>query len=164
MAAKKVLEWKFESINTANATVTNARIALDLANNELAEIHKVMSSIQPGGFAAGGADDIIAMTMALSTDPNVINDPAVAANNDDAEWFYLHRHQLQAELTTEGASQHKHNDEKSVDFNPPILVGTDVGLVVHNDATITCDSWVRVFFTRRKATANELTQILLKRR
>lgn len=163
-SGKKPLEWKFASINTTNATVTNARIILGLKDDEVAEIHKVMSSIAPAAFAAGGADDFLQMDMALSIDPDVAVDPGVAANNLDLEWFYLHRLFLQSEIETSGLSQHKHNDMNSEDFDPPLLVGTDVGMVVANDATIACESWVRIFFTRRKSTVMELNQVLLKRR
>jgi len=163
-SSKKPLEWKFAAISTTNATVTNARIALGLKDDEVAEIHKVMSYIGPAGFAAGGADDFIAQATVLSMDPDVIADPQIAANNEDLEWFFTHRLDLQAEIETSGLSQHKQNDEVNVDFDPPVLVGTDVGMVVHNDAAIACDSWVRVFFTRRKANVMELNQVLLKRR
>jgi len=162
--SRKPLEWKFAAINTTDGTITNARIGLGLKDDEVAEVHKVMSSIAPAGFAAGGADDVIVQALALSMDPDVVADPQVAANNEDLEWFFLHRHELQSEIETSGLSQHKHNDEKDVDFDPPVLVGTDVGIVVHNDAAIACGSWVRIFFTRRKANVMELNQVLLKRR
>ena len=161
--SKKPLEWKFAGINTTDTTVTNERIELGLKDDEVAEIHKVMSSIGPSAYTAGGADDSNLTTMALSMDPDVIADPATMANNEDLEWFYLHRLDSQIELTTSGAYFGKLNSEKSEDFDPPVLVGTDVGMVVHNDA-INCGSWVRVFFTRRKANVMELNQVLLKRR
>jgi len=163
-SSNKPLEWKFGYINTANATVTNFRIVLGLKDDEVAEIHKVMSSIQPAGFAAGGADDIILHSLALSMDPDVIADPAAAANHEDLEWFYMHFHDLQEELETSGKASHKLNDEKDVNFDPPVLVGTDVGMVVHNDASIAAMTWVRLYFTRRKANVMELNQVLLKRR
>jgi len=162
--SKKPLEWKFVAINTTDGTITNARIALGLKDDEVAEIHKVMSSIAPAAFAAGGADDMLVQAMALSMDPDVIADPQVAASNEDLEWFFLHRHEVQAEIETDGMTQHIHNSEKDVNFDPPVLVGTDVGVVVHNDAAIACGSWVRIFFTRRKANVMELNQVLLKRR
>lgn len=163
-STKKPLEWKFGFINTTDATVTNFRIVLGLKDDEVAEIHKVMSSIDPAGFAAGGADDLIEQTMVLSMDPDVLADPAVAINNEDLEWFYLHKHIVQQELETTGMTAHKHDDSQSEDFDPPILVGTDVGMAVHNDASLACDSWVRIYFTRRKANVMELNQVLLKRR
>ena len=79
-------------------------------------------------------------------------------------WFYMHFHDLQVEIETQGMASHKLNDEKNIDFDPPVLVGTDVGMVVHNDAAINAMSWVRLYFTRRKANVMELNQVLLKRR
>lgn len=165
MAKKeKPLEWKFGFINTIDGTVTNFRIVLGLKDDEVAEIHKVMSNIGPAGFAAGGADDFIEQVMVLSMDPDVLADPAVAVNHEDLEWFYLHKHTVQEELETTGKTAHKHDDSQSEDFDPPILVGTDVGMAVHNDTSLACDSWVRIYFTRRKANVMELNQVLLKRR
>jgi hypothetical protein len=162
--SNKPLEWQFGYINTTDATITNHRIELGLRDDEVAEIHKIDSSIAPVGFTAGGADDVICQTMALSMDPDVGVDPAVAINNNDLEWFYLHKHDIQQELVTTGLGQVKLNDQKSEDYDPPILVGTDIGIVVHNDAAVNCESWARVYFTRRKANVQELNQILLKRR
>jgi len=163
-SSNKPLEWKFGYINTTDATVTNFRIVLGLKDDEVAEIHKVMSAIIPAGFAAGGADDTALASMALSMDPDVIADPAAAANQEDLEWFYMHFNDQQIELTTDGAFWALLSNEKNVDFDPPVLVGTDVGMVVHNDADINCMTWVRLYFTRRKANVMELNQVLLKRR
>ena len=163
-SSNKPLEWKFGYVNTTDATVTNFRIVMGLKDDEVAEIHKVVSSISPAGFATGGADDIILHSLALSMDPDVIADPALAASQEDLEWFYMHFHDLQEELETSGKASHKLNDMQNQDFDPPVLVGTDVGMVVHNDASINAMSWVRLYFTRRKANVMELNQVLLKRR
>lgn len=161
--SKKPLEWKLISIYTVSAAVNSARIALGLRDDEVAEIHKIESHIVPVAFAVGGADISSGQTTALSMDPNVAADPDTRANNEDLEWFFLHKHDTQVELTTNGAWSFKRNNEKSQDYDPPILVGTDVGMVVHNDVTY-CTSYVRIYFTRRKANVSELNQVLLKRR
>lgn len=162
-SSKKPLEWKFNSISTTDGTVTNARIELGLKDDEVAEIHKVMTEISPAGFAAGGADLTEYCNLALSMDPDVIADPSVLANQEDLEWFYTHNFSQQIELTTSGAWYAKLNDQKEQDFDPPVLVGTDVGLVVGGDSKV-CDFLCRIFFTRRKANVMELNQVLLKRR
>ena len=161
--SKKPLEWKFQAINTTSAVVTNARIALGLKDDEVAEIHKVISSVCPNSLA-GGADDVLYLALALSMDPDVIADPMLAANNEDLEWFFTHKHDVQEEFLTSGDTIAILSDEKDVNFDPPVLVGTDVGIVVHGDATIACEFWIRVYFTRRKANVMELNQVLLKRR
>ena len=161
--SNKPLEWKFQSIHTTDSTVTNARIELGLKDDEVAEIHKVMTEISPAGFAAGGADLTEICNLALSMDPDVQVDPADDDNQEDLEWFYSHNFNQQIELTTEGAYYAKLNSEKAQDFDPPVLVGTDVGMVVAGDSKV-CDFRARIFFTRRKANVMELNQVLLKRR
>ena len=160
---KKPLEWIYQAVNTTDSTVTNARLELGLKDDEIAEIHKVMTEISPAGFAAGGADLTEIYNMALSMDPDVQVDPADDDNQDDLEWFYSHNLNQQIELTTQGAWMGKNNSMKSESFDPPILVGTDVGMVVAGDTKV-CDFRCRLFFTRRKANVMELNQVLLKRR
>ena len=159
----KPLEWKHQSIATSDNTTTNARIALGLKDDEVAEVHKVMTTITPTAFGAGGADLHEIHDLALSMDPDVAKDPNARANQDDLEWFYNHKHDSQIELTTEGAYYARLNSEKSEDFDPPVLVGTDVGMVVKGDS-LACEFACRLYFTRRKANVLELNQVLLKRR
>ena len=159
----KPLEWIAQSIHTTDSTITNARLELGLKDDEVAEIHKVYSEVAPAGFAAGGVDIVEYCNLALSMDPDVIADPATNANQEDLEWFYTHNFSQQIELTTEGAYYAKLNDAKEVNFDPPVLVGTDVGMVVAGDTKV-CDFLVRLYFTRRRANVMELNQVLLKRR
>lgn len=160
---KKPLEWKMDTINTTDATVTNGRVSLGLRDDEIAEIHKIDSHI---AFATipDVANDVVAAYKALSMDPDVVDDPSVAANNEDLEKFMLHSYQAQQEVGAAGTATLRLSDEQTHTYDPPVLVGTDVGQVVFGDAAIACEFWTRVFFTRRKATAQELNQILLKRR
>lgn len=160
---KKPLEWKMDTVNTASATVTNGRIALGLRDDEIAEIHKIDSHIAVANVP-DAANDQISLYKALSMDPDVAEDPSVAANNEDLEKFLLHSYQIQQEIGAAGQSTLRNSDEQTHLYDPPILVGTDVGQVVIGDATLACEFWTRIFFTRRKATAAELNQVLLKRR
>jgi hypothetical protein len=161
---KPVLEWKFAHVTTANATPVNKRIALGLRDDEVAEVHKIISHIAPDEMPAGGVDDVLVLMQAFSVDPNVIVNPLDGDNQADLEWFLTHRHETQIELTTEGAWFAKLEDTQDVNFRPPVLVGTDIGMVVVGDAALAVQFWVRVYFTRRKATVAELNAILLKRR
>lgn len=162
--SSKPLEWKFQHITTANATPTNGRIALGLRDDEVAEVHKVMTYVAPDAMPAGGVDDELVLIMALSMDPDVVATPIAGNNEEDLEWFLTHRHETQIELTTEGAWFAKLDDTQDVNFDPPVLVGTDIGMVVVGDAALACQFWVRVYFTRRRANVMELNQVLLKRR
>lgn len=161
--SKKPLEWKMDTITTADATVTNGRIALGLRDDEIAEIHKIVSTITYANIP-DAADDALFATKALSMDPDVDGSPYVMANNEDLEWFLHHPFHVQQEVGAAGQTTLKLSDMKDIDFNPPILVGTDVGQIVIGDAAIGVDFLTRIYFTRRKATAAELNQILLKRR
>lgn len=160
---RKPLEWQFGYVATVNATVTNYRISLGLKDDQVAEVHKVDSSITWGNFPDAANDDIDGH-LALSMDPDVIDSPAVAANHLDLEWFYRHNYDLQQEIGAAGQTTIVNSNWKISDFDPPVLVGTDIGLVVIGDAAIACAFWARVYFTRRKANISELNQVLLKRR
>jgi len=161
--SKRVLEWKMDTIQTANATVTNGRIELGLRDDQIAEIHKIESHIASGLIEDSG-DQLVCGYKAISIDPDVAEDPATGANNEDLEKFAFHSYQVQLQMGAAGTSTLRLNDEVTREYDPPLLVGTDVGQVVKGHASITMDFWTRVFFTRRKATASELNRILLKRR
>lgn len=161
---KKPLEWKFQHLTTVNAAPVNARIELGLKDDEVAEIHKVVSHIAPDEWVATAVDDILVMIMSLSSDPNVIVTPLEGDNQEDLEWFQTHRHETQVGVLTQGAYGMKIDDTQDLNFDPPVLVGTDVGMVVVGDAALAVQFWVRLYFTRRKANVQELNQILLKRR
>lgn len=160
---KRPLEWKMDTVNTTDNTVTNGRIALGLRDDEIAEIHKIDSHIAYANIP-DAANDSLAAYKALSMDPDVADSPATAANNEDLEKFLLHSYQVQQEVGAAGTATLVLSDEQTHYYDPPVLVGTDVGQVVIGDATIANEFWTRIFFTRRKATAAELNQILLKRR
>lgn len=162
--SKKPLEWTNGFVNTTDATVTNYRIELGLKDDEVAEVHKIDSRIAAGNIASAAADDVD-MHMMMGMDPDVVADPALAANHDDLEIFFEDSLEIQTDGTVgAGLAAFKSNSHKVSDFDPPVLVGTDIGMVVHGDATVLGEFWARVYFTRRKANVMELNQILLKRR
>lgn len=160
---KKPLEWQFQSILTIDATVTNARVELGLKDDEVAEVHKVETMISFSNIPDAANDEVDAY-MALSMDPDVDNSPALAANHEDLEWFYFDQSNIQLEMGAASTTILEKARKKVDNFDPPVLVGTDVGMVVIGDADIGCAFWVRVFFSRRKASVMELNQVLLKRR
>lgn len=162
--SKKPLEWTNGRINTVDATVTNYRIELGLKDDEVAEIHKVDSRISAGLIDSAAADDVN-MYMMMGMDPDVVASPAVAVNHDDLEIFFEDRLRIQTDgIVANGLAAFRGNKDKISDFVPPVLVGTDLGMVAVGDVTVTGEFWVRIYFTRRKANVMELNQILLKRR
>ena len=162
-AGKKPLEWVFAGKSTADATPVNERIELGLKDDEVAEIHKIESLVSFENIPDAANDECQA-SMALSMDPDVVADPSVAANNEDLEWFFFDRSNIQVEVGAAGATIIEKARKHSESYDPPVLVGTDVGMVVKGDAGIGCGFWCRLFFTRRKANVMELNQVLLKRR
>ena len=161
--SKKPLEWKFGYVNTTDAVVENFRIVMGLKDDEVAEIHQIESLINFANIP-DAANDEVQGDLALSMDPDVIADPSVANNNEDLEWFFHDRSNIQLEQGAAGVSIIEKARKHTIQHDPPVLVGTDVGMVVIGDASIACDFWVRIFFTRRRANVMELNQVLLKRR
>ncbi len=158
-----IMEWAFDSIITTDATVTNGSVDLDLLPDEIAEIWHINTIIE--GSLANANDDGTAFQLMLSMDPNISADPSTVSNHDDLEVFYEHKWVLEKDLETSGMESHRCVDDKFVSFPiKPILVGTNVGVVVKGDADVGGVFYVRLYFTRRRATASELNQILLKRR
>ncbi len=163
MANKRPLEWKMDTITTANATPVNGRIQLSLRDDEVAEIHKIDSEISYANIPDAANDTLVASKM-VSMDPDVDDSPFVMDNNEDLEVFLHHTHTVQQEIGAAGQSTLVLSNAQQHYYDPPILVGTDVGQSVVGDAAVGVDFLTRVFFTRRKASAQELNQILLKRR
>jgi len=161
-ASSKPLEWISDCIGTTDATVTNGVIELGLRDDEVAEVWQIDSYIS-GGLAAGANDEVEYHKM-ISMDPDVIADPSVAANMEDLEIIMHHGLSMDRDLTTTGQSQGQRANHSIRRYNPPVLVGTDMGQVVKGDAAEVGAFWTTVYFTRRRANVSELNQILLKRR
>lgn len=163
-SSNKPLEWVFGYINTTALAVANHRIELGLKDDEVAEIHKVHSQLAAGNIDSAAADDVD-LYMMLGMDPDVVADPSVAANHSDLEIFFEDSLQIQTDgVVAAGLAAFQSSANKVCDFDPPVLVGTDIGMVARGDTTVLGEFWVRVYFTRRKANVMELNQILLKRR
>lgn len=163
MANRKPLEWKMDTITTASAAVTNGRIELGLRDDEIAEIHKIDSEISYANIPDAANDTLVASKL-VSMDPDVDVSPFVMTNNEDLEIFLHHTHTVQQEVGGASTATLVLSDAQQHYYDPPILVGTDIGQAVVGDAAVGVDFLTRVFFTRRKATAQELNQVLLKRR
>lgn len=162
---KMPLEWKTDTVSTTDATVVNGELDLDLLPDEIAEILLIDSTIDFFNIPDAANDDLDAVMM-MSMDPDADDDPSVNANLEDLEVFYHHRYAVQQEIGAAGQSVIRNSDNKQLKppEGHPILVGTNISQVVQGDATIAVDFITTIYFKRRKATALELNQILLKRR
>jgi len=164
---KKPLEWVFSYINVTDDTITNKRIELGLKDDEVAEIHRIDSLLNHEDLD-DAADASCTANMYLSMDPDAEASPALAATHDDLEVFFENQCDSEGRVGAAGtAFMNRRTTKQTEDFNPPVLVGTDIGHVMiceSTSGTIAGQSWVRIYFTRRKATVMELNQILLKRR
>lgn len=175
--SKMPLEWKADQLTAVtDDTNVNTAIDLDLLPDEVAEIHKIESKIVPyPTVAAAGTptqDQALSVSIALSMDPNFAGEPRLlsAANElEDLEVFY--DQQYEGKFDTEGTEAnfqfYKLSEFKVVDYDPPILVGTNVGFSMTMSNTpdeFDAKALVRLYFTRRRASVTELNQILLKRR
>lgn len=164
---KKPLEWVgFGRVVIAtDANPVNTRVELGLKDDEVAEIHKVEieSELLLVATTTGARVDLC-----LSMDPDIDDAPRSVSTTEDLETFHSHTHiknpiQAIADVDT------IYPGEKTLErtYKPPVLVGTDVGLV-SQFTWLTADGTGallgRLYFTRRKANVSELNQVLLKRR
>lgn len=169
VTSKKVLEWVSERVSAA-AGATNVRqvIALNLDDDELAEIHRIESEIEVVRSAL--VDDNVDAQLMLSMDPSasIASDPYDEVQYEDLETVYNHRFIQEVTVDDTAASIDQNlisGGEKSVDFNVyPILLATNPSVVVSPDADLTTTFHIRLWFTRRRAVGNELARTLLKRR
>jgi hypothetical protein len=163
-SSKRALEWVFGYVDTTDSTTTTYTIDLGLRDDEVAEIWRIDSQIDSDNIP-DDANDEVAGHMMLSMDPDANADPGVSANHDDLEVFYEHSYNVQQEVGAAGTATLVLTDRASDTHYPyPVLVGTDVGMIVDGDADVNMSFWARLFFTRRRASTTELNQILLKRR
>lgn len=169
-----VAEWIYNQGSlTASGTDIDFDLDLDLLPDEIAEIHEVESKISPDVSSDPTQDQTIGVAMALSMDPDFDDDPSIdegaSSVLNDLEIFYDHQYKgyFQTEGTEANFQYYQLSEEKHMRFDPPLLVGTNIGVSASlNNTTNEFDATVgaRVYFTRRKATARELSQVLLKRR
>ena len=162
------LEWKTvttQVTDTTGVSPTTQSVDLDLLPDEIAEIWKIDSTIDTGSI--GELDNNLDVASYLSMDPDASASPRTLSNLRDLEVFFTHIAAWEFLLTTTGVGLSPMFDSKIVSFAPhPILVGTNLGHVLHSESTVdvTIDQIITVYFKRRRATASELNQILLKRR
>ncbi len=166
----KVLELSFGSVADTTAGLgsqsNQSEIDLDLLPNQIAEIHHIDSQIFIEGVSP---TDHIRADMALSMNPDENDDPSTAEAQSRLEFFFMHSEEVRNEQAAAGeVAFWAIRNKQMTFFNKPYLVGTNIGITT---TTETDDEeardyqyWVRIYFTRRKATAQELNQILLKRR
>ena len=143
-----------------------ARLGLGLRDDEIAEIHKIVVGTQL--VEDFDAAKIVTISSFVSMDPDAVYSAETTLN--DLETIVFKTRGSRAVGIHAGTQFiQKEDDQDIYDFEPPVLVGTDLGIGFHIAATIGnvdagSSMQVRVFFTRRKASAQELNQILLKRR
>ena len=164
---KKPLEWsgKSRTIIATDASPVNSKINLALRDDEVAEIHKLEVLIELGLAAAstGGRIDY-----ALSMDPDIDDSPTDDDTWEDLEVFHADSFiKSPLQLIADVDEVCRDDKYKDINFNPPLLVGTDIG-VTSKATWVTADGAgglrIKAYFTRRKANVQELNQILLKRR
>lgn len=155
---KKGIEFVMVGLDAvAKDTLYKKEIKLGLLDDEMAQIIQIDSSITPSVVITyhefGG--------MLLSLDPDSDNDPLVDTGGglEDLEVLYNHRF---GGLGVAGCEQ------KIENFEPPINVGTNIGMTlkVHETAAnpVGVKATVAIYFKRVKASDVELAKILLKRR
>lgn len=166
---KKVLEWVAGSTGyTAGGAGTEqetARLELGLRDDEIAEIHKVIvnTMLEEDYDAAKGVE----LVSWLSMDPNSVYAETLL---EDLETILYNTRREESKGILVGVETVLRIDREHIyDFDHPILVGTDlgIGIMASTDTGVldpNAEAHFRVFFTRRKANASELNQILLKRR
>jgi hypothetical protein len=171
---KKVMEWVTNiAVAVADDTpITNEEFDLDLMPDEIAEIYIVQSDIVASGIS-DAADESFDVGMYLSMDPDASADPLDVGEStgrfmEDLEVFFTHSYGLSVNAGGGGVDQTSDSKTLYLPDHGPILLGTNFGHVVsYNSAIPSTESFaskVTVYFKRRKATASELNQILLKRR
>jgi len=173
VSRKLPLEWVSKWVDLpTKAVVYTDTLDLDLLPDEIAEIWNIDSYLAFTTAAAAGVDDISTINSYLSMDPDADKAPSLSATVEDLEVFFQHPVTLMTVVEATSTSVQRYKDEsqkgwKAVD-GKPILVGTNVGVVASYDTSAdmftAATHLVRVFFSRRRATAPELNQILLKRR
>ncbi len=169
MAARRIskspLEWVTDQIAVSDATVTNGRIALRLDRDEVAEIRKVIVTID-ASFVDDVADDLTDYHFAVSLDPDIVADPELATTLEDLEVFM---HGTAGKAMRVGAAGQTMESQLfrfdlTLPEDHPVLAGSDIGWVVRGDASIAADFTVIVYLTRRRAKPGEKFNVLLTRR
>ena len=157
ISPKKGIEFVSKALACSGVTVQKAEIKLGLLDDEMAQILQIDSTIQQD---ANHLMTLSQVGMFLSLDPDSDADPLSDTDLEDLEIFYQHR---QGDVGQNIAGQP--TDHKIESFDPPINVGTNIGMTM-NAATAgnVSKGTVTIYFRRVKASDVELAKILLKRR
>ena len=163
------LEWAFgEVVGITTVTPVVGEIDLDLLPNEIAEIWKIDAELHWDYPIPDDADNVEWAWGQLSMNPDLSVAVLPEAEEDDLETFFTMADVWGTGFATAvGFQGQQRGCYKNLDFNVrPILVGTNVGMKTMFDSDKANEIYfsVRLYFTRRTATAQELNQILLKRR
>jgi len=163
--ARGPLEWVTDTIGTTDNVATNGRIELRLDRDEIAEIKKVVVSVEPP-LLFDGADDLVNAGYMVSMDPDVIANPLITVNREDLEVFMSGTWNAAMQVGAAGqcVQAGKWRDELALPDGSPILVGSDIGWVVQGDVSLVTEWAITIYFARRRAKANEKFNVLLSRR
>ncbi len=162
----KPLEWVGALLSiSAGAGETREVIQLALDDDEVAEIRGIDSTISPNN---GIVDDQIFAGMQLSMDPSVSTaaTPFTEVQYEDLETFFTHLIENRTEVGTISDLFIKNTQNKQMWFpdSQPLLVATNIAMLGSDDAAIDINYFVRIYFTRRTASDEDLVRTLLKRR
>jgi len=162
----KPLEWVGARINTtANGGEVREVIQLALDDDEVAEIRVIESTILMNN---GVIDDFVTAAMMLSMDPSVTtaSAPETEVQYEDLETFYTHIEQLRIDIGTITNLTYVDSFHKKIEFpeDNPLLVATNIAALVGDDVVLVFNYFVRIYFTRRVASDQDLVRTLLKRR
>jgi len=162
----KPLEWVGARMDTtAGGGEVREVIQLALDDDEVAEIRVIDSTIQMNN---GIIDDFVIAGLMLSMDPSVSTaaTPDSEVQFEDLETFYTHLEQIRIEIGTITNLTYRDIYHKQLVFpdDHPLLVATNIAALVSDDVALVMDYFVRIYFTRRKASDEDLVRTLLKRR
>lgn len=168
-----ILEWiGVTNIGVADNTIERESIDLVLDDDEIAEIWKIDSDIVLSRVAVA-ANAAVLIDSSLYTDPTVSLSAAPSAENsyEDLEQIMLHTEHIvyeYAEATETGGVALKQAFNKVVSFQDhPVIVANNLAMLsrsVGTGITPTCSFFMKIYFTRRRASEIELARTLLKRR
>ena len=164
-SSKTPLEWVAVKSNVvAGAAITREVVQLALDDDEIAEIRMIDSNIEPD---MGIVDDEVFAGMLLSMDPSVtLTSPFTEVQYEDLETLYTHFHRYRIEVGTIGDLYLPIENNKQIVFpeNFPLLLATNPAFIFNSDAGVDIDYFARIYFTRKRASGEELLRTLLKRR
>lgn len=173
------LEWKSKYLAMdTSGTQAQGEIDLDLLPDEIAEIVKIDSLVvfEDGlDNTTSAVNECSFIQTALSMDPDFSTNEGILDPTDnrfeDLEVFFTHLFclgQVNIATVANTFSKVRASETKISDFKDyPILVGTNVSMCSvfsATDSDTDASAFVTLYFKRRRANAQELNQILLKRR